>query len=152
MLGWHHRFNGHEFEQSQGDNEGQRSLCAAVHGGHKESDTTEWLNNSSSPNVFILKRNKRQDGIRCLTLSFSLRKQYSLKNQSFHFLDIGLRELVGVNPKLEEKPLLYPKYAKSKAQIYCFYKWKHPQRQNFKTLIFEISTLENSSSWCELLR
>ena len=41
MLGWHHRFNGHEFEQTLGDNEGQQSLCAAVHGGHKESDTTE---------------------------------------------------------------------------------------------------------------
>ena len=33
MAGWHHRLNGHEFEQSLGDSEGQRSLvCAAVHG------------------------------------------------------------------------------------------------------------------------
>ena len=26
MGGWHHRLNGHEFEQSPGDNEGQGSL------------------------------------------------------------------------------------------------------------------------------
>ena len=24
MVGWHHRLNGHEFEQAQGDSEGQR--------------------------------------------------------------------------------------------------------------------------------
>ena len=23
MVGWHHRFNGHELEQTQGDSEGQ---------------------------------------------------------------------------------------------------------------------------------
>ena len=28
MIGWHHRLNGHEFEQTQGDSEGH----AAVHG------------------------------------------------------------------------------------------------------------------------
>ena len=26
MVGWHHRLNGHEFEQTQGDSEGQGSL------------------------------------------------------------------------------------------------------------------------------
>ena len=26
MAGWYHRFNGHEFEQTPGDGEGQRSL------------------------------------------------------------------------------------------------------------------------------
>ena len=26
MVGWHHRFNGHEFEQTLGDGEGQGSL------------------------------------------------------------------------------------------------------------------------------
>ena len=30
MVGWHHRLNGHEFEETQGDSEGQGSL--AVHG------------------------------------------------------------------------------------------------------------------------
>ena len=32
MAGWHHRLNGHEFEQALGDGEGQGSLAAAVHG------------------------------------------------------------------------------------------------------------------------
>ena len=26
MVEWHHQLNGHEFEQTPGDNEGQRSL------------------------------------------------------------------------------------------------------------------------------
>ena len=27
MVGWHHQFNGHEFEQALGDGEGQGSLA-----------------------------------------------------------------------------------------------------------------------------
>ena len=39
MVGWHHWLNGHEFEQTPGDSEGQASL---VHSpwGCKEPDTT----------------------------------------------------------------------------------------------------------------
>ena len=43
MVGWHHRFNGHEFEQILGDGEGQGSLVCYSSWGHKESDTTERL-------------------------------------------------------------------------------------------------------------
>ena len=32
MVGWHHRLNGPEFEQTPEDSEGQGSVCAAVHG------------------------------------------------------------------------------------------------------------------------
>ena len=32
MVGWHHRLNGHEFEQALGNNEGQRGLACVVHG------------------------------------------------------------------------------------------------------------------------
>ena len=32
MAGWHHQLNGHEFEQTPGDGEGQGSWRAAVHG------------------------------------------------------------------------------------------------------------------------
>ena len=46
MVGWHHQFNRHEFEQTQGDSEGQRSLGSCSPRGDKESDTTEWLNNN----------------------------------------------------------------------------------------------------------
>ena len=42
MVGWHHRLNGHEFEQTPGDSDGQGSLTCCSHAaGHKESDTTE---------------------------------------------------------------------------------------------------------------
>ena len=43
MVGWHHLFNGHEFEQTLRDSEGQGSLTSW---GCKESDTTEWLNDT----------------------------------------------------------------------------------------------------------
>ena len=32
MVGCHHELNGHEFEQTSGDSEGQGSWCAAAHG------------------------------------------------------------------------------------------------------------------------
>ena len=44
MVRWHHWLNGHEFEQAPGDGEGQGSLVCCSPWGHKESDTTEWLN------------------------------------------------------------------------------------------------------------
>ena len=37
---WHHRFNGHEFEQTPGDGEGQGNLACCSPWGRKESDTT----------------------------------------------------------------------------------------------------------------
>ena len=48
MVGWHHRFNGHECEQTPGDSEGQGSLACCSPWGHKESDMTEQLNNSNN--------------------------------------------------------------------------------------------------------
>ena len=30
MVGWHHRLNGHEFEQTQGDSEGQGRLACML--------------------------------------------------------------------------------------------------------------------------
>ena len=44
MVGWHHRLERHEFEQTQGDGEEQGSLTCCSPRGHKESDTTEQLN------------------------------------------------------------------------------------------------------------
>ena len=45
MIGWHHQLNGHEFEQTLGDSEGQEDWHAA---GHRvaELDMTEQLNNN----------------------------------------------------------------------------------------------------------
>ena len=46
MVGWHHRLNGQESEQTQGDSDGQGSLACCSPWGCKESDTTERLNNN----------------------------------------------------------------------------------------------------------
>ena len=46
MVEWHHQLNGHEFEQAPEDSEGLGSLAYCSSCGHKESDMTEWLNNS----------------------------------------------------------------------------------------------------------
>ena len=40
MVGWDHQLDGHEFEQTPGDSEGQGSLAHCSPWGHKESDTT----------------------------------------------------------------------------------------------------------------
>ena len=48
MVGWHHVFNGHEFEQAPGDGEGQGGLACCSPWGRKEPDTTEQLNNKST--------------------------------------------------------------------------------------------------------
>ena len=41
MAGWHHQLNGHEFEPTPGDGEGQGSLACCRPWGCKESDATE---------------------------------------------------------------------------------------------------------------
>ena len=41
MVEWHHRLNGHEFEQALGDGEGQGSLACCSPRGHKDSDSAE---------------------------------------------------------------------------------------------------------------
>ena len=44
MIGWHHRLNGHEFEEALGVDDGQGSLVCCNPWGCKESDMTERLN------------------------------------------------------------------------------------------------------------
>ena len=40
MVGWHHQLNGHEFEQTQGDSEGQGILACCSPWSPKESNMT----------------------------------------------------------------------------------------------------------------
>ena len=44
MVGWHHRLNGHEFEQAPGVGDGQGGLACFSPCGRKELDMTERLN------------------------------------------------------------------------------------------------------------
>ena len=48
MIRYHHQLNGHEFEQTLGDSEGQRSLMCYSRRDHKESDMTSLQNNSNN--------------------------------------------------------------------------------------------------------
>ena len=41
MVGWHHRFSGHEFEQALGVGDEQGDLAFCSPWGHKELDMTE---------------------------------------------------------------------------------------------------------------
>ena len=47
MVGCHHRSNGHEFETTLGDSEGQGSLACCSPGGCKELDRSDQLNNKN---------------------------------------------------------------------------------------------------------
>ena len=52
MVGWHHRLNGHEFEQTpdrevRAGSDEQGSLACCSPWGCKEWDMTEWLNNNN---------------------------------------------------------------------------------------------------------
>ena len=40
-VGWHHRLNGHGFEQTPRDGEGKGNLACCCPWGRKESDMTE---------------------------------------------------------------------------------------------------------------
>ena len=44
VAGWHHRLDGHEFEQGLGVGDGQGSLVCCSPWGWAESDTTEKIN------------------------------------------------------------------------------------------------------------
>ena len=51
MGGWHHRLNGHEFEQAPGVGDGQGGLACCSPWGRKEWHTTEQLNwTDNTPN------------------------------------------------------------------------------------------------------
>ena len=73
MVGWHHVLDGHGFEQTPGDSEGQESLACCSPWGHKESDTTSWLNNIKN----------MADSCCCMaeTITISYSNYYPVKNK-----------------------------------------------------------------------
>ena len=64
IVGWHHWLDGHEFEQTLGDSDGQGSLACCSPWGHRELDTTEqwttttnlWPSNSQKQELIFNKR------------------------------------------------------------------------------------------------
>ena len=68
IVGWHHRLNGHEFEQTPGDDEGQGNLTCYSPWGCKGSDIAGWLDNKGSSGRCQGRRRLRS-GIYFLALS-----------------------------------------------------------------------------------
>ena len=56
MVGWRHQLNGHEFEQTPGDSEGQGSLACCSPWGCKELDMTEQLTHTHRIKILIVWR------------------------------------------------------------------------------------------------
>ena len=54
MVGWCHRHNGHEFEQTPGGSERQGSLVCCCPWGHNELDMTERLKKNKSMDILNL--------------------------------------------------------------------------------------------------
>ena len=55
MVGWHHWLDGHEFEQTPGDGEGQGSLHVAVHGVTKsQTQLSDWIISSLLKAVVVM--------------------------------------------------------------------------------------------------
>ena len=53
MVGWHHRLNGHEFEQTLGNGEEQGSLACYSPQDHQQSDMTEQLNDRCGLDILM---------------------------------------------------------------------------------------------------
>ena len=83
MIGWHHWFNGHEFEQTLGVSERQGSLECCSPWGHKELDMTEQQNNNKKVFIYIFWNSPRISYFSSDSWYLSL--ENGLKNQ-----DLGL--------------------------------------------------------------
>ena len=61
-VGWYHQLNGHAFEHTLGDGEGQGSLACCSPWGYKELNKTERLNsNNIYHSVYKIFTNIRQE-------------------------------------------------------------------------------------------
>ena len=79
IVKWHHWLNGHEFEQTAGDGEGQGSLECCSSWGRKELDTSyDWTTIRHSQTLFSAKRKTK---INCKIYSVSKRKKSLLKKR-----------------------------------------------------------------------
>ena len=81
MVGWHHRLDGHAFEQAPGVADGQGGLARCSPWGHKESDRTYRLNNEQQQkNEYHLTITTRSFKISFSVTDRKSRPQKSVKN------------------------------------------------------------------------
>ena len=99
MVGWHHRLNGHEFEQTPGDGEGQGSLACCGPWGLKQSDTTEPRNNNKS--------NKLMSHSLLNSHAYSPVESTRFRGEGFTRLPPGLMTLSSPGGRLSFQPTVY---------------------------------------------
>ena len=63
LVGWHCLLNGHKFEQTPGDGEGQGSLACCSPWGRKELDTTEHLKNNTTCGKYLHEVSRTEGGL-----------------------------------------------------------------------------------------
>ena len=72
MVGWHHRLDRHEFEQTRGDGEEQGSLTYCSPWCCKELDMTEPLKNNNTFITFVLYKGTKSATPKCVSLRCGL--------------------------------------------------------------------------------
>ena len=82
MAGWHHRLEGHEFEQAPGDGNGQGGLACCGPWGCKELDTTERLSTTT------IHTHRTQDNHHNSREVYWVKKFQTFHTAWFHFYDI----------------------------------------------------------------
>ena len=119
MVGWHRWLNEYEFEQTAGDNEGQRSLMCYSPWGHKESDITKWLtlslmisfdlNSLSGPVKTISRRNLQKSPIQnkvLITKCWHLALLFWLKNLKLTICQVNFsQKILSIVPILSNESL-----------------------------------------------
>ena len=81
MAGWHHRLDGHEFGWTPGVGDGQGGLACCDSWGHKESDTTDWLNWTeliSFSSLFKLPKSSSLSYSQVLTLPLNITRNFKI--------------------------------------------------------------------------
>ena len=88
MVGWHHRLNGHEFEQALGVGDRQGSLACCSPQCCKESDTTEQLNWTEL--TCREKERQQRQSLRVLARVQTQKTWILISAQSSDFISLGL--------------------------------------------------------------
>ena len=101
MIGWHYQLNGHKFEQTPGDGEGQANPVWCIPWGCQESNTTERLNNNKFTKTMCFYFNSQITDSLFIPLNFSyssyteiLRKQKVRKYENANWIScLSLRHI-----------------------------------------------------------
>ena len=83
MAGWHPQLYGRESEWTPGDGDGQGGLVCCGSWGHKESDTTEWLNWTELKGRWSSFKNMATNPLKCLPQHHSSKASILLHSAFF---------------------------------------------------------------------